>query len=101
MSDVIRHGKKCKCTGTLFFPLWKSQPFWTVICTDGVHFSEFVIDWLLIQPCFVPGRLVVNSVFKGFAPFDSLVVRLDFSSNIKIQPLRARCLLGGCARCMI
>ena len=46
---VVNQLKNCKAAGTLIVPLWRSAHFWTIICDDGVHFSNFVHDWYTLQ----------------------------------------------------
>ena len=61
---VLLHMRNCKASGTLIVPLWHSAPFWPMICSDGVNFSDFIIDWMDIpssKEAFTPGRC--NSIF--------------------------------------
>ena len=41
---TIRHANRCKAKGTLIAPLWKSAPFWPMLCYNGSDFYEFVQD---------------------------------------------------------
>ena len=39
---ALRHARACRAHGTLMVPLWKSAPFWPLLCPDGRHFTGFV-----------------------------------------------------------
>ena len=36
---VVKHARACAAKGTLIVPLWKSAPFWPVLCPDGIHLA--------------------------------------------------------------
>ena len=42
---VLRHAQHCSAVSTLVVPLWKSAPFWPLLCPDGTKFAGFVTDW--------------------------------------------------------
>ena len=42
---VLQHAKACNCSGTLIVPLWKSAPFWPMLCPDGQRFALFVKEF--------------------------------------------------------
>ena len=79
---VVNHLKISKATGTLIVPLWRSAHFWTIICNDGVHFSNFVHDWCIlphIPNLFIRGK-AKNCIFgNGQLKFIMLALRIDFS----------------------
>ena len=79
---VIHHMKLCSAKGTLIVPLWKSAHFWPILCSDGVHWSTFIHDWVILPNfpnLFIRGK-AKNSIF-GNRPmaFVSLALRIDFS----------------------
>ena len=39
---AIQHARVCSAWGTLVIPLWKSAPFWPLLCPDGRHLAPFV-----------------------------------------------------------
>ena len=90
----------CCSIGTFVVPYWKSQSYWPMLCSDGVHFRPFVIEWMLFSPRFIPGRFVSHSVFNGYASFDMLAIRMDFTGSFVMRSLDQRCLAGGCSLCM-
>ena len=47
VDKVIDHLRACKAAGTLVVPILKSSYFWTLLCTDGAHWSSFVHDSLV------------------------------------------------------
>lgn len=79
---VVNHLKICRAAGTLIVPLWRSAHFWTIICDDGVHFSNFVHDWYVlphIPNLFIRGK-AKNCIFgNGQLKFIMLALRIDFS----------------------
>ena len=79
---VVNHLKLCKASGTVVVPLWRSVHFWTIICDDGVHFSNFVHGWLIlphIPNLFIRGK-AKNYIFgNGLLKFAMLALRVDFS----------------------
>jgi hypothetical protein len=78
---VVNHLKICKAAGTLIVPLWRSAHFWTIICNDGVHFSNFVYDWCIlphIPNLFIRGK-AKNCIFgNGQLKFIMLALRINF-----------------------
>ena len=68
--------------GNLIIPIWKSSFFWGTCTKDGVHWSDFVIDWVYLpkfQGLFVKGK-ARNSLFGSRSlNFDVVALRIDFS----------------------
>ena len=79
---VLSHLKVCNAAGTLVVPLWRSAHFWPRLCFDGLHWSGFVHDWVILPDLpnlFVRGK-AKNSIFgRGSLPFPSVALRIDFS----------------------
>ena len=78
---------KCRASGTLIIPEWKSAYFWPVIRPQPNKFADFVIDFRypskipnLIIPG--PGQLKIyksrKSVFHGCSSFNMLALRIRF-----------------------
>ena len=53
---LLSHMHESKAVGTLIVPMWKSSYFWSLLCSDGVHFNAFVADWLHLPT--TPGLFV-------------------------------------------
>ena len=74
--------KVVSAQGTLIVPVWKSAHFWPLLCSDGVHWSNFIHRWVIL-PNF-PNTFIAckatNSIF-GCKPllFVSVALRIDFS----------------------
>ena len=79
---VLRKLEVDRACGTLIVPLWRSAIFWPVLCPDGVHFGEAIVDWVDVvkfHGWVVPGRSAANDMFNGkILPFRVLAVRCDF-----------------------
>ena len=80
---VLSHLKVCNAAGTLVVPLWRSAHFWPRLCFDGLHWSGFVHDWVILPDLpnlFVRGK-AKNSIFgRGSLPFPSVALRIDFTT---------------------
>ena len=79
---VINHMKLCSAKGTLIVPLWKSAHFWSILCSNGLHWSSFIHDWVVLPNfpnLFIRGK-AKNSIF-GSRPtaFVTLALLIDFS----------------------
>ena len=44
IGHVLKHSEACNATGSLV-PVWKSAPFWPLLCLDGSHLASFVHQW--------------------------------------------------------
>ena len=72
-------------------PLWKSAHFWTGICSDGLLWSSFVHDWVILPDLpnlFIRGK-AKNSIFgAGPLAFSLVALRINFSiPPRKFRPL--------------
>lgn len=45
---VFRHMKLFNAKGSLIVLVWKSAHFWPLVCSDGVHWSNFIHDWVIL-----------------------------------------------------
>ena len=44
LPSVIRHAERCSAKGALIVPLWKSAPYWPMLCVDDLHFQPWVLE---------------------------------------------------------
>ena len=77
--QVFSRLKSFKAAGTLIIPKWTSAMFWPVICPDGSHLEEHIMDWRLLNVSFHPPTLG-NSLFCHTPSFLTLAIRVDFSA---------------------
>ena len=66
IGTVLSYMRSCKARGALVVPMRRSECFWPLLCTDGVHFNSFVADWMYLPnrpDLFVEGR-AKNSLFS-------------------------------------
>lgn len=82
VGNVLAHMKSCSAHGTLVVPMRKSEYFWPLLCTDGVHLNSFIADWMYLPSRpdkFVKGR-AKNSLFSTYQ-FQSrcLALQIDFA----------------------
>ena len=85
---MTRHMKRCRATGTLIVPEWRSGLFWPVLCKNQYEFEYFVKGVLVLPKIhdFIlegPGQKSIykkkKSVFSGCPVFNMLALRIDFS----------------------
>ena len=90
---VIKHLKLCGAKGTLIVPLWKSAHFWPILSSDGLHWSPFIHDWVILPNfpnLFIRGK-VKNSIFGGRPlSFVTLALRIDFSISPRFDSISSR-----------
>ena len=84
---TLRHASNCRAKGILIVPVWKSAPFWPMVCPDGQYLATFIHQWwstTYYTGLFIPG--LRGSDLRETMNTDSLVLALfiDFS----IQPRR-------------
>lgn len=48
VGNVLADMKSCSAHGTLVVPMRKSEYFWPLLCTDGVHLNSFIADWMYL-----------------------------------------------------
>ena len=56
---VINHLHACNAAGTLVVPIWKSAHFWPSLCFDGLHWTGFVHDWIILPN--LPNLFVIHT----------------------------------------
>ena len=87
---VIKHLKLCSAKGTLIVPLWKSAHFWPILSSDGLHWSPFIHDWVILPNfpnLFIRGK-VKNSIFGGRPlSFVTLALCIDFSISPRFDSI--------------
>ena len=77
---TIQHARKCKAQGTLIAPLWKSAPFWPMLCPNDASFYEFVQDVMIFTD--TRGLLQIGDFKKsllGSPRFTSPLIALKLS----------------------
>ena len=103
---TIRHARECEAVGTLVVPLWKSAPFWPLLCPDGRHLAPFIHGWFALNV--YPGLLLPG--LSGNNLGDSLTsdtVVLVLAVNFSLQPRRYNagfCMVddsGSCSHCSL
>ena len=45
IGSVFRHMRRCKASGTVFVPIWKSSYFWPLLYLNGLHLAPFVVNY--------------------------------------------------------
>ena len=70
---VVRHMKLFSVKGALVVPIWRSAHFWPVLCSDGVHWSNFIHDWVILSnfpnlfiACKAKNSILVTSLYRLF-----------------------------------
>ena len=76
--------KPSKAAGTLVVPKWLSSQSWPLICPDGLHLNEHVLDWKLVNITFHPYSLGNNSPFlhRTNIPYIGIEIKLYKESRI-------------------
>ena len=67
----------------LWFLFGDLRIFWPRLCFDGLHWSGFVHDWVILTdlPNLFVRDIAKNSIFgRGSLPFPSVALRIDFST---------------------
>ena len=79
---ALSHGRACHAQGTLLVPLWKSAPFWPLLCPDGRHFASFIHAYYIFpyeEGMLLPGCSGHN-IGDSFASDSSLLaIYFDFT----------------------
>ena len=87
VSRAICHARACNAHGTLFVPIWKSAPFWPLLCPDGRHLAPFVHAWHVFSyrvGMFLPGRSGSNIGDSLNSETKLLAVYIDFSRTARL-----------------
>ena len=101
--QVLNHVLKEGCSATIVIPRWKSAVFWPLLCQDGSHFRNEVVDWWELpryDGMFIKGKLESKkSMFAGKCPpFRMLAVRFQKGLR-RITSIKGFCSNGGCQVC--
>ena len=89
---------------TSIFPPWTSSTWWHLIAPDAMHFSIFLIDWILLPRnnpfLFVSGQTPGGRVISP-PDWQIMALRVDFSATQSDYMLskRNRCIREGCHAC--
>ena len=81
----------------IVLPVWPGASFFSTFVPDGVHLADFVVKAEFINPCFECGPLVTGSSMRGFKPYKTAVLEVDFREPVSRGKLF--CLKGGCRMC--
>lgn len=78
VNRCVTKALKDKCECTLFFPEWKSAPYWPVLFPDGVKTASFVVDKFVFQPGVLTRRgRGKNGIFDGRpVPFRMVALKM-------------------------
>ena len=76
IGSTIRHLRICKATGTLVIPVWPSAYYWPMLYPKGKAIASFVRDFYIFDPFFRSN--CNNSVFKGYAKFRTMALKIKF-----------------------
>ena len=79
-SKVLSHLNVCNAAGTLVVPLWRSAHFWPRLCFDGLHWSGFIHDCVILPD-------LPNLFVRGAKP------RIQSSVAVLFHSLRWLCVL--------
>ena len=60
-------------------PVWPRSSYFTKLWPDGRHAAEFVVEMMVMQPYFECGPLVTSDGLRGRRPFNTAVLKVDFS----------------------
>jgi hypothetical protein len=82
---VLRHAQVCRARGTLVVPVWRSVPFWPLLCQfQKIFFAPFVRDERelpRVANLFLPGRSGA-CLFNGLVPNTRvLALKCNFSCS--------------------
>ena len=98
---ALFHLEKFQSFGVFVTPKWMASHYWTYICSDGVHFNNFVVNAYIFSPRYISGEHILNTMFVGVKKFDTLALKFDFSrTNLFTSNVQKEfCSLGGCPKC--
>jgi hypothetical protein len=90
-------------TGVILVPVWPASSFFTFFWPDGRHAADWVEEVLLVKPHFICSPLVTSRAMRGRRPFQTAVMKVDFTGRARsgwsdLRP--SLCLLGGCSKCI-
>jgi hypothetical protein len=102
---VLRHAEACDAMGSLVVPVWKSAPFWPLLCPDGSHLAAFIHQWVCtpFQPeLFSPGKSGNNIGEALTSESVVLCLWLDFTIPPRnhVSGFCLRDCTGACALCI-
>ncbi|KAK3251825.1 hypothetical protein CYMTET_38851 [Cymbomonas tetramitiformis] len=73
-----------RSAATLVVPMWCTQPWWLLLCPDGVHFADCVVQWTELETSrstFLPGLGRANERGVGLPDFRVFVVRVSLDER--------------------
>ena len=97
----LLHLEKFASYGVFIVPKWTASNFWTFLCSDGIHFNNFVANYWIFSPKYVSGEHIRSTIFSGVKKFQTLALKFDFSvRNVFHSKIEKEfCSRGGCHKC--
>lgn len=46
---VVAFLREARASATVIVPHWPGQPWWAMLCPDGLHWATFVVDWIELE----------------------------------------------------
>ena len=77
---VVRYAQRCRATGTLIIPLWKSSSFWPLVFQND-SFVRGILEYLDIpreREYYSSSRMTRSMFGNANLPFRMLALRFDF-----------------------
>lgn len=59
ISRVLLFMETCNATGVIVLPVWKSAPFWPLLCSNTGSFNSFILEWIelpVVKEFYVPSK---------------------------------------------
>ena len=81
---AIRHAERCSARGVLIAPLWKSAPYWPMLCVDDVNFQPWVTEVKVFER--IEGILAMGdykSSLLGSSKFKSPIIAVRFNFSLR------------------
>ncbi|KAK3272017.1 hypothetical protein CYMTET_19662 [Cymbomonas tetramitiformis] len=78
-----------RAAASIVAPVWTFQPWWVLLCPDGVHLADCVVQWTELQPSadtFLPGLGRANEGGVGLPDFRVLLLRVSFDEREPAGP---------------
>ncbi|KAK3250476.1 hypothetical protein CYMTET_40144 [Cymbomonas tetramitiformis] len=89
LSTVLGTVQAERAAASIVAPVWTFQPWWVLLCPDGVHLADCVVQWTELQPSadtFLPGLGRANEGGGGLPDFRVLLLRVSFDEREPAGP---------------
>ncbi|KAK3252390.1 hypothetical protein CYMTET_38307 [Cymbomonas tetramitiformis] len=95
-----------RAAATVVAPMWVFQPWWVLLCPDGVHLADCVVQWTELQPSadtFLPGTIGTGEFWDGlrFSETDPLERQLLRDIQGAVLETRKQGTIDGYARAFV